>query len=131
MLCRAPDGQSLPVPDVSLECTYQASTGATNASLYCCPCDAYLDRCVDIDRSMYDTSCNDDLDCMEIASGKQCGDTCVDNAAVNVSGSARYIAAISQLPAEVCLSSADCGPACRNGQCTTCCSGGAGPPTCE
>jgi hypothetical protein len=57
--------------------------------------------CVSVDLRDYDGSCNADSDCMLISSGTICPSQCIDvcpNAAINVSGYARYRQTLAQLP---------------------------------
>jgi hypothetical protein len=60
---------------------------------------APAETCVDIDVSTYDQSCTKSDDCLAIASQTQCNWGCLcPDAAVNVSGQARYEQATGALP---------------------------------
>jgi hypothetical protein len=88
--------------------------------------------CVNVDLSTYDTSCTQDSDCVEIASGEICPrTTCYfcGGSAVNVSEEARYQAAIASIAAADAVATPEpfaCGcpffgnPVCAAGQCTLC-----------
>jgi hypothetical protein len=87
---------------------------------------------VNVDLSTYDTSCTQDSDCVEIASGEICPrTTCYfcGGSTVNVSEQARYNAAIAPIVAADAVPTLEpfaCGcpffgnPACVAGQCTLC-----------
>ena len=57
--------------------------------------------CVSVDLRGYNTSCNADSDCRAISTGTICPSQCINvcpNAAINVSGYARYSRTVNQLP---------------------------------
>ena len=79
------------------------SSGGTDAALSAdCPASGTIDatttpwdggRCIYVDVTTYDVSCNADSDCMAIAGGMVCNGAC-GNAAINVDGQTRYDTAV-------------------------------------
>jgi hypothetical protein len=81
--------------------------------------------CVDIDLSMYDQSCNQASDCLPVAAGLLCTETCsCPGSVINKSEGARYTAATailsSQSPTVACSCDAGGSPQCVNHQCQAC-----------
>jgi hypothetical protein len=84
-------------------------------------------QCVEVNLADYDQSCNTASDCTLIRTGEVCGATCDCGASpINVSGEAKYEAAISGIKFEdcPCISAGPLG--CSGGKCTVC----SGPKAC-
>jgi hypothetical protein len=77
-------------------------------------------RCVTIDPSTYDQSCQTAADCMGISSGQICSGECAcgGQSAVNVSEGSRYDQALSSIQLAECFCPAGPEPQCVNNTCT-------------
>jgi hypothetical protein len=85
-------------------------------------------RCVDVELSTFDPSCNTSSDCVSITAGEVCSGECLcgGDSAINQSGLNRYEAEISGLKFADCDCPVSPMPQCIHGQCTMCGPGTAG-----
>jgi hypothetical protein len=87
--------------------------------------------CVDISLSDYDTSCTTASDCFGIQVGKVCSGSCeCGGTLVNVSGQAKYEAAVSGIEFSECPCPSAGEPACLHGVCAYCGGGSMTSPDC-
>jgi hypothetical protein len=83
--------------------------------------------CVTIDLSIYDQSCNQDSDCIVLATGQICSGQCgCGGSAVSSSELSRWQAATSSIRFAACHCTAEQTPRCVNHVCTAC--SGPNPP---
>jgi hypothetical protein len=84
--------------------------------------------CVDLEPSMFDTSCATSSDCIDVTLGELCANGCLcGGSAINVADQAKYGQLIADLPSgELCGCPYFGSPVCVAGQCIVC--GGAAPP---
>ena len=88
--------------------------------------------CVDINPSSFDQSCNQNSDCVGVASGAFCtGDCFCPDAAINGSGYSQYQAEISSIMPGLCGCPAESPPACSGHTCVPCDQGPDNPPECQ
>lgn len=90
-------------------------------------------RCVNVDLSSYDLSCEQASDCVFIQSGDVCSGQCgCSNAVVNADGEARYEAAIAgaKVKTAPCLCIDRGRPRCVQNRCTLCGGASGEPPGC-
>jgi hypothetical protein len=81
--------------------------------------------CVDIVLSMFNTSCNQASDCIDITTGQLCTGSCsCGGSTINRAGQAAYDSAISTVMLAACPCPAEGTPECVAGQCTICGPGG-------
>lgn len=93
-------------------------------------------KCVDIDPSSYDQSCQQDTDCIPIVSGSFCPNSssclCAGSVAINASQQVRYESELSSIHfVGGCNCPAVLGPRCLGGVCTVCAGVPSDPPACH
>jgi hypothetical protein len=77
--------------------------------------------CVNVDVSTYDTSCTQSSDCIDITAGQICTGGCAcGGTTINVSGQARYEAAVAGIQTGACPCPASGMPTCIANQCVLC-----------
>jgi hypothetical protein len=75
--------------------------------------------CVDLEPSMFDTSCSSDTDCVSVTLGNVCDGACAcGGAAINASDQGKYSQLVSGIQGAGCFCPAMGAPACVGGQCT-------------
>jgi hypothetical protein len=84
--------------------------------------------CVDLEPSMFETSCTTSSDCLDVTLGELCDSGCLcGGSAINVADQAKYNQLVADVPpGEVCGCPYFGSPVCVAGQCIVC--GGAAPP---
>lgn len=88
-------------------------------------------KCVNVDLSTYDQSCQADSDCVIVTGGAICSNGCAcGGSIINVAGLARYNAATAGVKPLQCPCATAGVPRCIAGRCTICGFGPNRPPGC-
>jgi hypothetical protein len=88
--------------------------------------------CVDIVVSSFDTSCQQDTDCVPITAGEICPGTCpCGGSAINASDQARYQQTLSSVQTGFCGCPEEPLPRCLQNVCTVCHGAPGDPPACN
>lgn len=114
-------------------CPYAGNPACVNGTCTLCPPGEDCSgpdggACVDLEPSMFDSSCNDSSDCIDVTLGTLCDRDCLcGGATINAADQAEYDQLIANVPpGEACGCPYFGKPVCAGGQCIVC--GGAAPP---